>query len=125
MLGTANGVLVSRDSGQSWQRSPGLEDVTLSVDPTQGPIPEDELRRGFGITAVAEEPNNPDRLYVGTVAGVYQSNDDGSTWTHLSGTAGIVTALIATPRGTLLIQTDVGVLEYVVNASLTTPVSNR
>ena len=126
VLGTANGVLVSRDGGQSWRRSrAGLEDVTLSVDPTRGPIPEDELRRGFGITAVAEDPDHPDRLYVGTVAGVYQSNDDGSTWSHLTGTAGIVTALITTPRGTLLIQTDVGVLEYVVSASFATPVSNR
>ena len=114
VLGTANGVLVSRDGGQTWRLSrQGLADVTLSVDPTTGPIPDEELRRGFGITAIAVDPAGADQIYAGTIAGVYHSGDGGVTWVPLSGTAGVIEALVVTPRGALLIQTASGVNEII------------
>jgi hypothetical protein len=113
VVGTANGVLTSPDGGKTWRLSrTGLEEVTLSVDPTQGPIPDAELQRGYGITAVAASASHPDLLYVGTIAGVYRSGDGGGTWSKLEGTAGMVTALILTSRGTLLAESDAGVFEY-------------
>ena len=116
VLGTANGVLVSRDGGQTWRLGRhGLEDVTLSVDPTTGPIPDEELRRGFGITAIAADPTDADRIYVGTIAGVYRSGDGGVTWVPVPGTGGVTEALIVTPRGTLLIQTESAVFEVVLS----------
>jgi hypothetical protein len=113
VIGTANGVLASRDGGISWRLSrAGLEEVTLSVDPTQGPIPDDELRRGYGISAVAVDADDPDQLYAGSIVGVYRSRDGGATWTHIEGTTGVITALILTTRGTLLAQSNTGVIEY-------------
>jgi hypothetical protein len=130
VIGTANGVLTSLDSGASWRLSrAGLEDVTLSVDPTRGPIPDAELQRGFGISAVAVDAFDPDQIYVGTVAGVYHSGDGGATWSHLKGTQGVTTALILTCRGTLLALSDARVKVYELPAQesatpqQTTPVS--
>jgi hypothetical protein len=121
VIGTANGVLTSRDSGASWRLSrAGLEDVTLSVDPTQGPIPDAELRRGFGISAVAVDSDDLGQIYVGTIAGVYRSSDDGASWAHIEGNTGVITGLVLTSRGTLLAQSDSGVIEYGLPAQGTT-----
>jgi hypothetical protein len=113
IVGTAMGVLVGLDEGTRWRQSRrGLQEVTISVDPTVGPIPENELRRGFGILAVAVDAQDEDHLYAGTIAGVYHSCDVGATWMPLPGSEGMITALIATSRGTLLAETDSGVVEF-------------
>jgi photosystem II stability/assembly factor-like uncharacterized protein len=113
VVGTAMGVLVGLDEGTSWRQSRrGLQEVTISVDPTAGPIPENELRRGFGILAIAIDAHDENHLYAGTIAGVYHSCDVGETWIPLPGSAGTVTSLIATSRGTLLAETDSGVVEF-------------
>jgi hypothetical protein len=108
VLGTANGVLVSHDGGGNWQESRlGLEDVTLSVDPTQGPIPDAELQRGFGITAVALDPNRPERIFAGTVNGLFVSIDGGATWRRASAVDGLISRLLVTSDGRrLFIQVD-------------------
>jgi hypothetical protein len=113
VIGTAMGVLVGLDEGMSWRQSRrGLQEVTISVDPTAGPIPESELRRGFGILAIAVDAHDENHLFAGTIAGVYHSCDVGETWMLLPGPEGIITGLIATSRGTLLAESDSGVVEF-------------
>jgi photosystem II stability/assembly factor-like uncharacterized protein len=55
----------STDSGNSWQ------DVTGSIPK----IPE----------SIIIDPNNPDKVYVGTLWGVYRSSNGGQTWTRNAG----------------------------------------
>lgn len=111
VLGTANGVLRSHDGGATWEQSrAGLEAVTLSVDPNQGPIPEKERQRGYGITAVAIDPARPERLFAGSVNGLFVSVDGGATWAQSPLVTGYVSGLHLTPEGRLLIQTPQGVV---------------
>jgi photosystem II stability/assembly factor-like uncharacterized protein len=107
VVGTANGVLISVDGGATWTLSrTGLEEVTLSVDPTQGPIPDAELQRGFGIPAVAIDPTRDGRLFAGTVDGLYVSLDGGA-WERVPGIDGIVSRIVVSPdAGQLLVETD-------------------
>ena len=112
VVGTATGVLLSSDAGGTWRQSRrGLEEVTLSVDPFQEPIPDEQLRRGFGIGAVAINPDLGDHLYAGTVGGLYQSTDGGATWRRTPGVDGLVTRLVLAPGGErLLAETKDGVV---------------
>jgi hypothetical protein len=113
VVGTAVGVLVGLDEGTSWRQSRReLQEVTILVDATAGPIAKNEPRRGIGILAIAVHAHDENHHYAGTIAGVYHSCDVGETWMPLPGSAGTVTSLIATSRGTLLAETDSGVVEF-------------
>ena len=117
LAGTATGVHVSEDGGATWRvRRDGLEAVTVSVDPFLEPIPEDERERGFGIFAVAIDPADPDRLYAGTIDGLYRSDDGGAGWRRIPGVGGRVSEIVLSPTaGRLLAQTDAGVVAVPVN----------
>ena len=58
------GVLVSRDGGQTWRKN--NEPVV--------------------VQAIAADPTNPDRIWLGGPSGLYVSNDEGQTITQLSST---------------------------------------
>jgi photosystem II stability/assembly factor-like uncharacterized protein len=60
------GLLVSRDGGKTWQKVAGVPDI--------GPI-----------SAIAQDPNNPARVFVGTVHTFYRSFDNGATWERRGG----------------------------------------
>jgi photosystem II stability/assembly factor-like uncharacterized protein len=111
LVGTAQGVFVSTDAGESFSGAPsntGLGGI-ISVDPLQASIPAAE--RGFGVTAVAIDPTNPDQLYAGTADGVYASSDRGETWQHVPGVNSQVSRLAVLPGGThLFAETDDGVI---------------
>ena len=111
VLGTATGVATSIDGGETWQESRrGLEDVTVSVDPLQQPIPNEEAARGFGINAVAIVPDDSDHLFVGTVGGLYESSDGGQTWWPVDGVEGRISALVIVPDASrLFAETEDGV----------------
>ena len=113
VVGTINGVWTSIDAGVTWQQSRrGLEEVTLSVDPILEPIPEAELQRGFGIDAVVIDPDDPNRLFAGTVGGLYESTDGGTTWRQVPGVEGRVTELVVLPAtSSLLAETEGGVVK--------------
>lgn len=108
VVGTMTGVWTSADAGVTWRQSrQGLEAVTISVDPFRSPIPEAELQRGFGIDAVAIDPGASNRLFAGTVGGIYESTDGGGTWQRVPGVAGRVTELVVLPTGDrLLAETE-------------------
>ena len=64
-----------------WQRSAkGLEDVVLEADPMTEGLSEADATRGFGLFALAPDPSNPRRLALGTIRGLYLSDDSGEHW---------------------------------------------
>ncbi len=77
----ASGLLVSRDSGKTWQRVSGV--------PSEAPV-----------NAIALDPNRANYLYVGTKQAFYRSHDGGATWTRRGGNLpfGDFTSILINPR---------------------------
>ena len=85
--------------------------MTLSVDPLSELVQEAEMQRESGIDVVAIDPEDPNRLFAGTVGGLYESTDAGTTWQQVPGVAGHVSELVVLPAtGRLLAETDGGVV---------------
>ncbi|HOG47370.1 MAG TPA: hypothetical protein PLJ35_06485 [Anaerolineae bacterium] len=77
----STGVWRSDDAGAQWQQfKDGLADVLLSVDPLTDMVPEADWQRGYGLFALAVDPARPERLALGTVRGLYLSDDRGEHW---------------------------------------------
>jgi subtilisin family serine protease len=72
--GLSPGVLVSRDDGQTWRKN-NLPEV---------------------VTAIAADPTDPQRIWLGGPSGLYRSDDEGQAVTQLSSTP--VSALAIDPR---------------------------
>lgn len=68
------GVMVTRDGGHTWRKN--VTDVA--------------------VTAVAADPHDPDRIWLGGPGGLYRSDDEGQTLTRLSSTP--VTAIAVDQR---------------------------
>ena len=77
----SSGVLVSRDSGQTWRQVEGV--------PTDMPV-----------NTVVQDPQRPDYIYVGTKQTIFMSQDGGRTWTRRGGNLpfGDFTAILVNPR---------------------------
>ncbi|MEZ5345273.1 MAG: YCF48-related protein [Pyrinomonadaceae bacterium] len=68
-IGTAvSGVLVSRDNGLTWSRSGG------EIIPDRVPI-----------STVVTSPDDPNKIYVGSIQTFYMSENGGKTWTRRGG----------------------------------------
>src|SRR2546423_5763095 len=83
-VGTAtSGVLVSRDSGQTWQQ--------LTAVPTTSPI-----------NVIVQDPRRSSYIYVGTKQAFYSSHDGGDHWSRRGGelSFGDLTRLFINPRNT-------------------------
>lgn len=83
-VGTAaSGVIVSRDAGQSWRQVSGI--------PTEVPV-----------NTIAQDPQRPDRVYVGTKQAFYSSHDNGATWSRRGGNLpfGDFTSILINARNT-------------------------
>jgi photosystem II stability/assembly factor-like uncharacterized protein len=63
---TLSGVLVSRDSGATWEQVEGI--------PTEAPV-----------ASIKQDPQHPSRVYVGTKQTFYVSTDDGRNWDRRGG----------------------------------------
>jgi hypothetical protein len=106
LVGAATGVYVSNDTGATWIFSrAGLEEVTISVDPLQDatPIPDAERQRGYGISAVAIDPDNPAHFWVGTIGGLFESTDGGAHWNKVDAVPDVVVALVVVAKNRLLL----------------------
>lgn len=112
LLGAADGVWVSADAGESWdRRRAGLESVTLPDDPLVAGVPPDIEPNSFGITAVAIDPATDGRLVAGTAVGVFTSDDEGASWVRLDGADGPISALAIAPDGQhIFAETEDGVV---------------
>ena len=67
-VGTAaSGVLVSRDGGQTWRQVPAFPNEKAPVN------------------TIAQDPQRPDYVYVGTKLAFYSSHDGGETWSRRGG----------------------------------------
>jgi len=81
-VGTASsGVLVSHDSGKSWQRVSGV--------PTEAPV-----------NTIARDSRRPNYVYVGTKQSFYMSRDGGVSWSRRGGNLpfGDFTSILINPR---------------------------
>jgi len=63
-VGTVSyGVLTTRDGGQTWQQVSGIESTS-------------------SINVIAQDPQRPSHIYVGTKRSFFQSHDGGNTWSQ-------------------------------------------
>jgi photosystem II stability/assembly factor-like uncharacterized protein len=81
LVGEPGGVHFSDDGGRTWSSTrEGLDDVVASVDPLEEDVPSTELEAGLGIFALLPHPENSSRIFLGTIRGLYLSEDSGQTW---------------------------------------------
>ena len=108
MLGAMDGVWVSPDAGQTWERrAEGLENLVLAEDPAVAGLPENIDPEVFGISAVSPVPGERGGLVVGTGDGLYLSSADGEPFVKLAGTAGRVDQIqIHGETGVVLYRAD-------------------
>ena len=76
----SSGVLVSRDSGKTWRQANVPREVPINV--------------------IAQDPNRPDYVYVGTKQALFMSHDGGATWKVRGGNLpfGDFTSILINPR---------------------------
>lgn len=84
VIGARDGVRVSMDGGQTWAFSRnGLESVTVAPDDTATREPWVQRPHSrFGIQVVVIDPYRTNRIFAGTVRGLYISQDNGGTWDY-------------------------------------------
>ncbi len=83
-VGTSvSGVIVSRDNGETWEKVRGIPDY----------IP---------VSSIKVDPQDPDKLYVGTSQTFYLSRDGGKTWNRRGGNLplGNYTSILVNPQNT-------------------------
>ena len=103
---------MSTDGGKTWSFSrSGLESVTVSVNALVEPIPNEELSRKFGIYSLAVDPQQPSRIFAGTIRGLYVSQNNGASWSRVTQVDEIPAQKLAfgLNGGTLYVTTDNGV----------------
>lgn len=76
----SSGVLVSRDSGKTWRQA--------------------DVPREVPINVIAQDPNRPDYVYIGTKQALFMSHDGGSSWKVRGGNLpfGDFTSILINPR---------------------------
>ncbi len=98
-VGTAvSGVMVSRDSGLTWDRVDGAVD-------------------NVPVSSIMSDPKRPDYIYVGTTQAFYLSRDNGKSWNRRGGNLplGNFTSILINPENTdeilisSAIETDGGI----------------
>jgi photosystem II stability/assembly factor-like uncharacterized protein len=77
----SSGVLVSHDSGKTWEQVAGLP-------------------REIPVNAIVQDAQRPDYLYVGTKQALFMSHDGGRTWSRRGGNLpfGDFTSILVNPR---------------------------
>lgn len=120
VLAAADGVWVSEDAGQSWDRSAdGLEDVVLKQDPSEVGLPADVEPESFGLYAAAFIDDDSAALALGSANGLYTAARPSGPWSLVDGTAHRIDHLSIIPGDNrLLYSAEDQVLEVEVPAEL-------
>jgi len=115
VIGSRDGVQISLNGGQTWATSRrGLESVT--VPPDDNGTPTATIQRPnprFGVLSVAIDPTRANRIFAGTVRGLYVSQDNGGTWDHYRAVderARVIDVQFALGGADLFVTTDAGVV---------------
>ncbi len=94
----SSGVLISRDSGKTWRQVEGVS-------------------REAPVNTIAQDPQRPDNVYIGTKQALFMSHDGGATWRVRGGNLpfGDFTSILINPRngdevfaGNAFQQTEIG-----------------
>ena len=115
VIGAPDGIRVSHDGGANWATSRiGLESVTVSPDEAVTPNPSvQRTNPSFGILTVALDPTREERIFAGTVRGLYISQDNGGTWDlyhDVDERAKVLDIQVALGGADLYVTTDAGVV---------------
>lgn len=85
IVGGVGGVNVSLDGGNTWAMSrEGIEEATLEEGMTLPPTARETSAPEFGVLSVLIDPTHSERLFAGTVRGLFISQDNGATWDRYS-----------------------------------------
>lgn len=85
VVGGVGGVNVSLDGGNTWVMSrEGMEESTREPDMTLPPTVLETATPEFGVLAVLIDPTHSERIFAGTVRGLFISQDNGATWDRYS-----------------------------------------
>ena len=114
VIGGIEGVAVSVDSGETWTTSRnGLEDVTVESAASLPPLEEGDIAPAAGVLTVRLDPSRSQRIFAGTVRGLYISQDAGLTWdvySQVAFDARIVDIQFASGGNDIYVTTPEGVL---------------
>ncbi|MDD5557206.1 MAG: YCF48-related protein [bacterium] len=90
-IGSSRGVFLSSDAGGVWVNCLDLSAAKRTVPPGLPPAQKaivDALQTGgevSGVTALAIDPANTQKVFAGSVDGIYGSADGGRSWTRANG----------------------------------------
>lgn len=115
VIGAPDGIRISHDGGANWATSRiGLESVTIQPDDPMTPNPSvQRINPSFGILTVVLDPTHDERIFAGTVRGLYISQDNGGTWDHynvIDERAKVLDIQVALGGADLYVTTDAGVV---------------
>jgi photosystem II stability/assembly factor-like uncharacterized protein len=94
-IGSTKGVFVSNDAGKVWVNcldlSSSKRTIPKDLPPAQKSLVDGLLVAGetgdiSGITALAVDPANSQKVFAGSVDGIYVCTDGGKSWTRANGT---------------------------------------
>ncbi|MBN2831131.1 MAG: hypothetical protein JXL82_02480 [Candidatus Omnitrophica bacterium] len=83
-LACSDGVFKSIDSGESWERVFVSTPKDNGGEEGNGEEDQDEETKYSDIRYMAVDPNNPKFLFLATSRGIYQSKDEGISWSAFS-----------------------------------------
>lgn len=96
-IGSTKGVFVSADAGKVWVNCLDLSASKRAVPPDLPPAQKSvvkgimvagETDEVSGVTALAVDPANSQKVFAGSVDGIYMCSDGGKSWTKANGAFG-------------------------------------
>lgn len=109
-----DGIFKSADSGKTWERIFVSHPVEDGDDPEETNDDQDEEQRFSQIRYLSTDPNNLNRVYLATEAGIYISGDRGESWNAFSDFGLLskdVKFILVSNKSRLFVSTKSGIFE--------------